>query len=130
MTDMTPQDWRAHLDALPEPLSDMSPWQAKEAGLISGEDAYQLAGEITAKAMLACVDDDPSLLVIPDTITDAWERSLYDAAWVAAKARYPGLDDWLGGISLNMFGWANSVVRYIHAAPAVGNPALVTIDLP
>jgi hypothetical protein len=121
----TPQEWRDYLDTLPEPLKGPSPW--KKRG-VAGEDAYQLAGELTAKAMLICADEDPTLLDIPDTITDSYAHSTYDAAWKAAKARWPGLDNWLGGITGNMFGWANQLVRYIHEKPPVGNPAIVTIS--
>ena len=64
------------------------------------------------------------------SITEHYERADYNAAWEAAKKRYPGLDDWLGGITLNMFGWANGLVRYIHDKPPVGNPAVITIRLP
>jgi hypothetical protein len=123
----TPQEWREYLDTLPEPMVGPSPWSKK--GAMKGEDAYQLAGELTAKAMLIVADEDPSLLDIPDTITDGYRRASYDAAWKAAEARYPGLDDWLGGITGNMFGWANGVVRYIHDKPPVGNPAIVTISV-
>lgn len=122
----TPQEWRDHLATLPEPMSDPNPWHTPG---LKGEDAYQLAAEMTAKAMLIVADEDPTLLDIPDTITGSWNRAYYDAAWVAAKKRWPGLDDWLGGITGNMFGWANQLVRYIHDKPQVGNPALVTINV-
>ena len=109
----TPQEWRDHLDSLPLPMVGPSPWQT------ASEDSYQLAGELTAKAMLIVVDDDPTLLDIPDTVTGGYERASYEAAWLAAKERWPGLDDWLGGITGNMFGWANGLVRYIHEKPPV-----------
>lgn len=121
----TPQEWRDYLDTLPDPMSGPSPWEQKDA--MKGDDAYQLAGELTAKAMLIVADEDPSLLVIPESVTDSYDRAIYDAAWVAATKRWPGLDDWLGGITGNMFGWANQLVRYIHNETPVGNPAIVTI---
>jgi len=124
---VTPQEWRDKLAALPDPMTGDSPWH--QPGM-KGEDSYQMAAELTAKAMLTVADEDPTLLDIPDTVTDEWDRADYDAAWQAAKVRYPGLDDWLGGITGNMFGWANQLVRYIHDKPPVGNPAIVTITLP
>lgn len=124
----SPQEWREHLASLPEPLVGPSPWEGIKWS-DGSDDAYQLASELTAKAMLAVVDDDPTLLDIPDSITDSYERASYDAAWKAAEARYPGLNDWLGGITGNVFGWANQLVRYIHDKPPVGNPAIVTIRL-
>ena len=124
----TPEEWRAHLEALPQPMSGPSPWARNDA--MKGDDAYQLASELTAKAMLIVADEDPRLLDIPAAITDSHDRATYDAAWKAAVSRWPGLDDWLGGISGNMFGWANRLVRYIHDKPAVGNPAIFTIRLP
>lgn len=121
----TREEWRAHLEALPEPMAGSSPW--KRIG-VKGEDTYQLVSELTAKAMLIVADEDPTLLDIPDSITDSYGQASYDAAWLAAEARWPGLDDWLGGITGNVFGWANQVVRYIHDKPPVGNPAIVTIE--
>lgn len=124
----TRQEWRARLDSLPEPMTGPGPWpdDVLPEGQ-TGHDAYELAAELTAKAMLIVADEDPTLLDIPDAVVDPYERADYDAAWQAAKLRWPGLDDWLGGISLNIFGWANQVVRYIHDKPPVGNPAIVTI---
>ena len=126
---MTPQKWRDHLMSLSDPMVGPSPW-AKSAGEDAGEDTYQLAAELTAKAMLIVTDENPTLLDIPESITDSYGLASYDAAWQAAQVRWPGLDDWLGGITGNMFGWANQLVRYIHNKPAVGNPAIVTIQLP
>lgn len=123
----TPQEWRDHLTALADPMVGPSPWKRRT---LDGENQYQLAAELTAKAMLMVADDDPTLLDIPDSITDSYERASYDAAWKAAEARWSGLDDWLGGITGNMFGWANQLVRYIHGKPPVGNPAIFTIKLP
>lgn len=132
----TPQEWRDHLASLPAPMEGPSPWKVTpppEVLLVEpdkGAAQYQLAAELTAKAMLIVADEDPTLLDIPDEITDPYRRADYDAAWKAAQARWPGLDDWLGGITLNMFGWANQLVRWIHGKPAVGNPAVVTIRVP
>ena len=55
-------------------------------------------------------------------------KAFRDAPWKAAEARWPGLDDWLGGITGFQFGWANNAVRYILGAESVGNPALVTLS--
>lgn len=128
------EDWRKRLEALPMPLEGPSPWEtsvsperlAAESN-DPGAARYQLAAELTAKAMLVMADEDPSLLDIPEDITDSWDRSDYSAAWDAAKEHWPGLDAWLGGITGNMFGWANQLVRWIHEKPPVGNPAIITI---
>lgn len=131
MTDeavMTPQEWRDRLSALPDPMVGRSPWDSATVG--RGQEAYGRAAELAAKAMLIVADEDPTLLDIPEGVDDSWDRAYYDAAWRAAEARWPGLDEWLGGITGFMFGWANNTVRYIHGKPPVGNPALVTISLP
>jgi hypothetical protein len=107
-------------------MTGPSPWTKP---IVNGDDAYQLAGELTAKAMLIVADEDPTLLDIPDDITDSYARATYDKAWLAAEARWPGLDNWLGGITGNMFGWANQLVRYIHTKEQVGNPAIWTITV-
>ena len=124
---MSVLDWRDRLAALPEPMTGDNPWHTPG---LEGEDAYQRAAELTAKAMLIVVDENPDLLNIPTSIVDPWERANYDAAWQAAKDRWPGLNDWLGGITGNMFGWANQLVRHIHDVEQVGNPAIVTVRLP
>lgn len=125
----TKQEWREHLAALPAIMEGPSVWELPAAKL-SGEDTYQLASELTAKAMLTVADEDPTLLDIPDSVTGSYERASYDAAWQAAKKRWPGLDNWLGGITGNMFGWANQLVRWLHEKEQVGNPAIVTIRVP
>ena len=123
------EEWRAKLDALPEPMTGSPPWENVQHGGKEGEDAYQLASEYTAKAMLIMADENPSLLDFPEGMTDSWDKAMYGATWEAAKERWPGLDDWLGGISGNMFGWANQLVRWIKEAEQVGNPAIVTIRM-
>lgn len=123
MTDWTPAQARAELEALPMPMEGPSPFDS------GSDEPYELAARMTAKAMLMCADEDPTLLDIPEDITDYYARADYSAAWDKAQERWPGLDDWIGGITLNMFGWANMVVRWIHDKPPVGNPAIITIGI-
>ena len=96
-----------------------------------GEEGYEMAGRCLGKALLIVCESDPSLLDIPADKDDklGFGAAFHDAHWQAAKERWPDLDDWLGGVTGFMFGWANNAVRYSLGARTVGNPAIVSVDL-
>lgn len=133
MSKLTPDQMRAQIMAAPDPL-DGPPIYSEERGLPRGmkDDncAYGVAAEAAAKAMLLIATLNPALLDV--TAEEKEDPRGFEAAdnrklWDATKSTYPGLDDWLGGITGFQFGWAHNAVRYALGAPAVGNPALVTI---
>lgn len=94
---MTPQEWVAKLLAAPVPLQGPP---ILERGTV--EVGYELAALSTARALLTvCLDD---LQLTSCTAGDRWE---------AAERRWPGLDDWLGGITGFQFTWADAQVRWL-----------------
>lgn len=79
------------------------------------EESYSKATDCIARAML-------------ETTTDENRDEDYSEAWYRAKARWPNLDDWIGGASGFMVGFAWNTVRYIKGWGEVANPALCTIE--
>jgi len=125
MSAMTPEEARAYVEAAPDPLSGPPIWEAYGPK----DEGYDMSARATAKAMLIVAEADPTLLEVPSKEDDPTgiERAFAAAHWKAAEDRWPGLDDWLGGITAFQFGWANNMVRYILGAEPVGNPAIVTV---
>jgi len=118
----TPAEWRTILEARPLPGDASPPWSPDGGG-------YEGATESLAHAFLVLADERPELLKFgPDE--DSWARADNQKLWEAAKARWPGLDDWLGGITWFQFGWAHNIVRYVVGVDAVGNPAIVEVEVP
>ena len=123
-TRMSPSELRAHVEEAPTPLDGPALYDRFSS---EPEKGYDMAGRAAAKAMLLVCTEDPALLSFPEGATST-DKAFRDAPWKAAEARWPGLDDWLGGITGFQFGWANNAVRYILGAESVGNPALVTLS--
>ena len=129
---MTPDEMRAYIETAPDPL-DGPPIYSREIAAVKDatgmSEAYEVAAAAAAKAMLIVCLEDPSLLNVPSKEDDPTgiERAFADAHWEKAKERWPGLDDWLGGISGFQFGWANNAVRYALGVEPVGNPAIMSI---
>lgn len=123
---MTKAEMLSYIQSAPDPMEGPP---ITDRGL-SGGAGYELAGLAAAKAMLIVCQEDPRLLDLPSAESDpsGVARATHDAHWKAAVARWPGLDDWLGGITGFMFGWANNAVRYALGVEEVGNPACVSIE--
>lgn len=60
-------------------------------------------------------------------LTIADEAGLQPDMYRAVTTRWPGFDEWLGGATGFMVGWAENAVRYVHSARPVPNPALLQI---
>lgn len=123
---MNRQEMRQYIEDAPYPLSGLPiPERAH------GEEGYSLAARSAARAMLIVCEEDSSLLEVPSKEEDpsGIKRAFHDAHWKVALERWPGLDDWLGGITGFQWGWANNCVRYILGAEPVGNPAVTTIEI-
>lgn len=128
---MTPAEMREHLESAVKPL-DGAPifkrdWPAE--GLEEGG-GYEQSARALGRALLETAEADPSLLdVSKENAEDpsGWAAASNDKLWEAALERYPGLDDWLGGVTGFQYGWAHNSVRYALGADQTGNPAIVTV---
>lgn len=108
------------------------------------DDAYSVAAESIAHAFLVLADERPELLTerrfYDGTEMDAngeenaqwWhqhmtgkEREPTEAIWAAFKERWPNGDDWIGGATGFMVGWAFNAVRTIKHIEPAQNPAIV-----
>lgn len=108
-------------------------------------DSYSAAADSIAHAFLVLADEDIGVLEGENVYTEAdlihqdeqVRESLLgkpkdpaDKAWQAMKARWPGADDWIGGASGFMVGFAFNAARTIKGLGPKPNPALATIDIP
>lgn len=118
----TPAEVRASIEAAPTPLEGPKPWERATGG-----EAYSLAGQCLAKALLIVADKDPSLLKVENE--SDWDQAENMKLWEAAKVEFPGLSDWLGGPTSFQYGWAHNLVRFVHEVDAVGNPAVMTVTI-
>ena len=128
----------ARLRALPLPGEGPGPWERVEAGEIEKDEAYALAADLLARAFLELADERPELLTTRLHYPDDYEivdlrgkdRDEVDAMWQAFTERWPGADEWLGGASGFMVGWAFNAVRFLKHQPPAPNPALIEVELP
>jgi hypothetical protein len=104
---------------------------------------YSYAADCIAKAFLILEADDPGLLdrtpepytypddyEIEDLRGKSFERSGDSLAWEALMERWPDFDDWLGGATGFMVGFAFNAARHVKDLAPVQNPALMTITSP
>jgi hypothetical protein len=52
-----------------------------------------------------------------------------EALWQATKLKWPDFNQWLGGASGFMVGFACNVVRFLKQEPPAPNPALLTVSV-
>lgn len=106
-------------------------------------DAYSIASEIIAHAFLVLADEDPTLLTRREVYTeddfkhhegeDWWQglvgkpKDATDAIWQAFTQRWPKGNEWIGGASGFMVGWAFNATRSITGEPPAPNPAILTL---
>lgn len=98
---------RARVLAAPGPVGSMKPR------------SYGQAADCIAKAFVLLVEADPTVL------DPARKVDLYDLA----NAKWPGFDEWLGGATGFMVGWATNCTRWLYEQQPVRNPALLTIEV-
>lgn len=112
-----------------------------------GDDAYSLATDAIAHAILLVLDDDPTLLDRELRYDEAffeahphagWEtkaallgkpRDPTDALWDAVTGRWPEFDDWVGGATGFQVGFACNAARFARDRGPVSNPAIVEMAL-
>lgn len=127
---LTPAEMRAHIEEAPEPCEEGAtrPYELMEADSDEGlGEGYGMAARSLARGILICCEADGTLLDLPD---DPTEAAFATKVWEAFKERYPEGDEWLGGTTGYQFGWAHNAVRYALGAEPVGNPAVMTVEVP
>ena len=102
------KELEARIRSRPLPGEGTPPWKDEDTS-----DAYSKAAEILAHAYLVLADEDPDLLT--------------KGMWDAFTARWPDGDDWIGGVSGFMEGWAFNAARSIKQLPPTPNPAIIEI---
>lgn len=102
-TEPTREEVRARVMAAPYPLT-------------TKPTTYGEAADTIARAYLALVDEGHVDLLDPGA---DW--------WRAITLRWDGFDEWLGGATGYMVGFAGNVVRWLHERPREPNPAIVPL---
>lgn len=128
----TPQQVRERIESIPL-FEGTSPWEGSDS-----ETAYNLATDAIAHAFLVLLEEDSSLLepvYYPDDceheVLRGKQMSPDSPFWEAMKERWPHADDWIGGASGFMVGFALNTALYASGKNFVAaNPALMTIDIP
>lgn len=108
----SPEAALARISELPRPSAGRPPW---ENDGLDDDMQYSLATDCIAKVMYDATTQDDSDLDC-------------NAAWERAKSRWPNLDEWIGGASGFMIGFAWNLVRYIRHWDEQNNPAIVDAD--
>jgi hypothetical protein len=130
----TREETLARVLAAPLPGEGDGPHQR---GLDTGV-AYSMVTDSICRAMLECEQADPGLLgrraVFPDDYDIEELRgtplSPETLAWQAIMARYPDADEWWGGATGFMVGFAYNTARFIMGLPPAGNPAIMEVEVP
>lgn len=130
----TREEVRQRIEAAPLPGDGEPPWELAEE-----MNAYSLATDSLAHAFLVLAEERPELLEHDGRFPDDFEieelrgRPTGDptgAIWEAMKERWPGADEWIGGATGFMVGFAFNQVRWLMEKPPAPNPAIVTVDVP
>jgi hypothetical protein len=102
------------------------------------KDAYSLAADAIAKAFLLAEAEKPGILECElyyskeNTDHDVlWGKpqGAETAVWNYVKEKHPGFDDWIGGASGFMVGFAYNAALYVLGKPPKPNPAIVTVTV-
>ena len=96
---MSRKESREYIMEAPAPMDGAPIWAR-----FKGEEGYSMAARAAAKAMLLIGEEDPDLLDAPPED---------DTLWNAAMARWPELNDWLGGITGFQHSWAVGTALYV-----------------
>lgn len=132
----TTEQMEARIRAAPLPLDGEPIFQRED------DDSYSLATDSLSHAFLILADEDPSILsqervYTEDDLKNADEhtretllgkpRDPSEAVWSAMQERWPGADDWIGGASGFMVGFAFNAARTIKGIQSAANPAIMTV---
>jgi hypothetical protein len=103
-----------------------------------GVDRYSAAADSLAHAFLEVAKTRPGILTKKAYYPMNYqvvslrgkEMDADVLAWEAAKTTFPGMDEWLGGATGFMVGFAFNLARHLHGLQPAPNPAIVTINIP
>jgi hypothetical protein len=131
----TPEQVRARIESAPLPGDGLPIWDRVEAGQLDKDIAYGVAADSIAHMFLVLAEEQPGLLneqrFYPDDcdaeVLRGKPMSAETAIWEALKERWPDGDDWIGGASGFMVGFAFNAVRYVLGEGPVRNSAIVEI---
>lgn len=129
----TPEQVRDRIMAAPDPCDGPPIWERGVDG-----DSYSLAADAISKAFLLAEEADPGVLERRESYPDDCEHEILrgvekdacTAVWDAVTDRWPGFDEWVGGASGFMVGFAYNTARYVIGKRIVSNPAILTIEVP
>ena len=128
----TSEETRARLEAAPL-FEGPKPWDGDK------DSAYSMATDSIGHAFLILIEEDPSLLeprLYPDTYPngepmDEWLKGKTmdpdSMLWQAMKERWPHADDWVGGASGFMVGFALNSALFASGRGPIANPAIIEI---
>lgn len=111
MTEEGRKELRARIMSAPDPMTT-SPLVFDDP--VKGRDLYSLGGDTIAKAMLLLAEGGA-------TFKDAYD------AYEKVEKMWPGFDEWFGGATGFMVGWAANVASQLAHKPPIPNPALITV---
>lgn len=130
----TPQEVLARVLSAPLPGEGAPPYQRGGAS----DHAYGMVCDSIARCFLVLEGEDPGLLdrkiVYPqDYEIPEWRGMVMSpetVAWQALMARWPDADEWYGGCTGFQVGFAFNTARFVTGRGPVGNPAIVTVEVP
>jgi len=140
----TPEETRARLEAAPL-FEGPKPWDvAIDIGTEEAKNAaYGYATDSLAHAFMVLIEEDSSLLepqLYPETYPDGSpmsevlvgkRRDQSSVVWDAMIKRWPNADEWVGGASGFMVGFAlNAALYAAQKEIAFSNPAIIEIQIP
>lgn len=130
---MTAEQVKERILAAPSPLEGKPIWERED---VDGDQKYSLAADCIAKAFILAEAEKPGILTTELYYPDPYEpfpslsgkkKDSMDAVWEYISEKWEGFDDWIGGASGFMVGFAYNTALYINDMPTGGNPALLTI---
>lgn len=96
--------------------------------------SYSTATDALAHAFMVLIEEDPTLLeprFESDGQNGQRRESQSSVLWKAMEERWPNADDWLGGPTGFMVGFAlNEAVYALDLKNRFPNPAILTIEVP
>jgi hypothetical protein len=126
----------ARIMSRPDPCEGEGIWDRSNIRSVDEPDeAYSIAADCIAKAFLLIEEEFPGTLETQLYYPEDFDyeplrgkpQSPEMAIWNKTMEKWPKFDDWIGGASGFMVGFAYNTARWLNEKPIVNNPAIVTI---